>query len=155
MIIAGISCDDTDGGTTPMTIDLDTILRDLEQHDGPLDYRTIAKRFEEARAAIGDADHPQKALLRAECIAFSFTEGTGDRKDRSTYFGPEFSLRDDQGNEREFPPLTAVDANMLAYWRERAGKTENPFLKTRYSDLVWDLSAPAIPQAWNRPSTCF
>jgi len=99
-----------------MTLDLDTILGDLEQHDGPLDWRTIAKRFEDALTAIGEADHPQKALLRAECIGFSFTEGTGDRKDRPTYFSPAFSMHDDQGNEREFPPLTAVDANMLAYW---------------------------------------
>ena len=132
-----------------MTPDLDIILAELETLDGPLECRAIAKRFEEALTIIGDADHPQKALLRAECIGFSFTEGTGDRKDRSTYFGPEFSMQDNQGNEREFPPLTAVNADVLAHWGRRADKTENPFLKARYSDLVWDLSMPAIQQKPN------
>ena len=129
-----------------MTTDLETILGDLEHYEGAMDYRAVAGRFEEALKAIGDVDHPQKPLLRAECIGFSFTEGTGDRKDRSTYFGPAFSMQDDQGHEREFPPLTVVDADMLAYWGARAGKTENPFLRTRYADLVWDLSEPAAKQ---------
>jgi hypothetical protein len=91
-----------------MTSDLETILRDLEHQEGAMNYRNVGGRFEEALKAVGDVDHPQKQLLRAEYIGFSFTEGTGDRKNRSTYFGPEFSMQDDQGNEREFPLTTCA-----------------------------------------------
>ena len=134
------------------TIGLQEIFDDLESKRTSLDYFGIARRFQTALEALGDLEHPETPLLRAECMAFSFVESSADDDGRPTYFRPEFSATDASGVEREFPPLLAVTVDVLSHWRSRATTTTNPFLKARYSDLVWDFSMPAIGQ---RPDVTF
>jgi Domain of unknown function (DUF4209) len=135
-----------------MDANYESILADLEGRTSDLDSHLIANEFERALAALGDAEVPERRLLRAECIAFSFTEGNRRKKAHPTYFRPQFTRTDSTGIEHDFPPLSTVDATTLEYWGRRARATQNPFLQARYSDLVWDLSRPATEQ---KPDVAF
>ena len=139
---------DVEGADAPAAGDiLAPILADLEARSSDLDCYSISTQFERALTAVGDTDGLNKPLLRAEFIAFSFTEGgRSEKKTRPTYFRPRFSGTDSEGVEHEFPALSSVDAATVTYWASRARKTNNPFLQARYADLVWDLSRPAAGQ---------
>ena len=124
-------------------MNLAQILESVEAEGPGFSLLSAASRFERALKEIGEADHPDKSLLRAECLAFSFSEGGGEAAGWGTYFGPQWAAKLVDGSERQFPPLAVVDAVMLDYWSSRAGSTKNSALRARYADLVWDLSRPA------------
>src|SRR5687768_15924350 len=124
-----------------MTVELSTLLHQVEGQEVDVDYHDLAARFEGALREIGDRDHPDKEKIRAECIAFSFTEQSVEAAE--CHFGPAFSYRTKDGTAGEFPPITAVTEGVVAYWAKRADTTSNNALRARYADLVWDLSRPA------------
>lgn len=71
-----------------------------------------------------------------EQIAFSFTEKYyHDNNPWGTYFGPMFVIRG-----KEYPSIKAITPDTISYWGKRAKEEENPILKARYSNLVWDFS---------------
>jgi hypothetical protein len=125
-----------------MTVELLAILREIDEQDFDIGYREMAARFERALQEIGDRDHPDKEKIRAEFIAFSFTEQLVEPPERRTHFGPEFSYTTKEGTAGEFPALAAVTDGVLAYWTARLESTSNHALRARYADLVWDLSKP-------------
>ncbi|HBC87046.1 MAG TPA: hypothetical protein DCZ94_08840 [Lentisphaeria bacterium] len=73
----------------------------------------------------------------AETWAFAFQESKlEDNKGRSTFYGP---LRALIGYD-EYPSIGKITPEIIDYWTDRATSSRHPVLKTRYADLVWDLS---------------
>jgi hypothetical protein len=123
---------------------LKSIFSDIETANRGFAFHQIATRFESALKDLGDGPHPDREHLRAECIAFSFSEGGGVTAGWNTYYGPAFSATLEDGSERHFPPLSIVDAAMVDYWMGRADVASNAALRARYADLVWDLSKACV-----------
>ena len=133
-------------------MELPAIVADIDGRSQNISYHSLAVRFQEALAAIGDGDHPDKASILAGYLAFSFFEHFDDPPGQDRHYWPEFSFTTKDGRTEEFPALSAVTSAMLEYWARRADVTGSQALRARYADLVWDLSKPATTQ---RPDVRF
>src|SRR5690606_22319830 len=60
-----------------------------------------------------------------------------------TYYGPEMSSIDKDGNRSDPPPLELITPDCIAYWTTRMNAAKHPALRARYADMVWDLSHKA------------
>lgn len=60
-----------------------------------------------------------------------------------TYYGPEISSIDKDGNRFDTPPLKSITPECIAYWTTRMNSAKHPALRARYADMVWDLSHKA------------
>lgn len=60
-----------------------------------------------------------------------------------TYYGPEMSSIDNDGNRFDRPPLEFITAECIAHWTARMNTARHPLLRARYADMVWDLSQKA------------
>lgn len=60
-----------------------------------------------------------------------------------TYYGPEMSGIDNDGNRFDMPPLKSITPECIAYWTTRMNVARHPALRARYADMVWDLSQKA------------
>ena len=65
-----------------------------------------------------------------------------------TYYGPEMSRIEKDGNRFDKPPLESITPECIAYWSARMNAAKHPALRARYADMVWDLSHRATG---NRP----
>lgn len=75
-----------------------------------------------------------------EQIAFSFKEKYSHNNNPcGTYFGPMCVIKG-----KEYPSIKEVTTDALSYWERRAKEEENPILKARYSNLVWDFSEKVL-----------
>ncbi len=82
----------------------------------------------------------------AEQIAFDFLPEYPDNNSGwGTYYGPMFILPNKQGQMVEYPSIQQINEETLNYWENRAKKSKNPILSSRYADLVVDFS-PSILQ---------
>lgn len=61
-----------------------------------------------------------------------------------TYYGPEMSSVDKDGNRFDTPSLESITPDCIAYWTARMNAAKHPALRARYADMVWDLSHKAI-----------
>lgn len=76
-----------------------------------------------------------------EVMAFGFIENYVDEKSGwGTYFGPFAVWKKDDGTFTKSPSIQRVDKETLEYWLNRSEKSNNPIMKARYSNLVWDFS---------------
>ena len=86
----------------------------------------------------------------AERIAFDFMPDYSDNDSGwQTYYGPMSILPDDKGQMIENPSIKKVDKEILEYWKERARKSKNPVLSSRYADLVIDFSLKVLDKKAN------
>jgi hypothetical protein len=77
----------------------------------------------------------------AESIAFRFMQDYQDKETSwGTYYGPMMVWNNEDGTSAESPSIKLVTPEILNYWEERSRKAENPILKLRYADLVWDFT---------------
>jgi hypothetical protein len=61
-----------------------------------------------------------------------------------TYCGPIAVLTKPDGTPSYVPDIAEVDHEILAHWETRAEAAENPVLRARYADAVWDLKKKTI-----------
>ena len=55
------------------------------------------------------------------------------------YYGPQFTLENEQGELMYVPSLNDITSEAITYWEGRAKACNNPLLIARYADLVWDF----------------
>ncbi|HEY6465674.1 MAG TPA: hypothetical protein VIY69_06770, partial [Candidatus Acidoferrales bacterium] len=60
--------------------------------------------------------------------------------------------KNEDGGLIHSPDIKETDAEIFAYWEERARICANPVMRARYADLVWDLKSTATRQ---RPDVKF
>lgn len=61
----------------------------------------------------------------------------------STYHGPWASGVNEAGETIDSPPLEAITAECVDYWRGRMTTAKHPVIRARYADLVWEFSKHA------------
>ncbi len=85
-----------------------------------------------------------KSKLKAERLAFGFYPSLHNENNWGTYFGPQFSGQNEDGQWIESPSIKFVDKEVIEHWIKRAEESNHPTLKIRYNDLIWDLTEVAI-----------
>ena len=61
-----------------------------------------------------------------------------------TYYAPSAVLTKPDGTPSYVPDIADVDHEVLAHWESRAENAQNPVLRARYADAVWDLKKKTI-----------
>jgi len=88
-----------------------------------------------------DKDYEPTKEDMAEQMAFDFmADYPNDKTGWEIYHGPKSVYQNNQGQMVEYPSIKRIDREMLEYWSKRAKESNNPILKSRYSDLVVDFS---------------
>lgn len=87
----------------------------------------------------------QKDECRFEWLAFMLQPNDNDHSFGS-YYGPQITLSDQQGNPVYVPELSMVTPEAVLYWEQRYKVANNPLMKMRYAGLVWDFK-PRIVMA--------
>ena len=85
-------------------------------------------------------NHPPDFIL-FEVIAFDLRNSHNNEKSKwGTYYGPLINSHPNMPEMNEYPSLESIKAETIAYWKKRVDETDNPLLRARYADLVWDLT---------------
>jgi hypothetical protein len=127
--------------------DIKKYLEALDKEEKPLgSFRgehNIAKEIK--KILTNDTNYKPTDEDIAEQMAFDFTEAyPNNNSGWETYYGPMFILPDHQGQMIEYPSIKRIDEEKLNYWEQRAKKSQNPILLSRYADLVVDFSSRVI-----------
>jgi hypothetical protein len=61
-----------------------------------------------------------------------------------TYYAPIAVLSKPDGTPSYVPDIAEVDHEIFAHWETRAETAQNPVLRARYADAVWDLKKKTI-----------
>ncbi len=132
-------------------MDITKLNRLLEKFDigkSPLCESRVSQELGELRRVNDNtdtADSDTTLEWKAERMAFDFCE---DRQDIDTgwgtYYGPMFSLENDDGTLSENPSIQDITSEIIDYWKVRGRKTKHPVLKARYLGLVWDFSESVL-----------
>jgi lysyl-tRNA synthetase class 1 len=77
--------------------------------------------------------------FQAEWAAFLFHERPDKDSVWNTYFAPMMTVPRQDGTEFRSPDIKDLDAEVVAFWEGRARSVQNPVMRARYADLVWDL----------------
>lgn len=83
-----------------------------------------------------------------ELLAFSFREGEQSAGKSDRYYETSYTYLIDE-KYRDFLNENQLSKAILSYWGKRAKETTNNIIKSRYSDLVWELSKFA---KWDVPN---
>jgi len=112
--------------------ELDIVSEQISEHNVSEKIRSFIKE--------NFSKNPPDVLIW-EQMAFDFTENYPDDKSGwGTYFGPMFVFPNEEGKMVEYPSIQKITPDIISYWEKRAKESENPILKARYSNLVWDFS---------------
>ena len=99
--------------------------------------RAVEKAIEDQNALTPEA----RRGWWAEWAAFGFsTHGAPGDGPWKTYFQPLMTATRQDGTMVCRPDLGQADADVLAYWGDRAKVAKHPVLVARYADLVWDVT---------------
>jgi len=112
--------------------ELDIVSEQISEHNVSEKIRSFIKE--------NFSKNPPDVLIW-EQTAFDFTENYPDDKSGwGTYFGPMFVFPNEEGKMVEYSSIQKITPDIISYWEKRAKESENPILKARYSNLVWDFS---------------
>ena len=114
-------------------------LKSLESFTENVNELEISEKLEKfAKQEYGEKwKESAPEILRAEIMAFEFIENYQNSK---TEYGPIMTFEDQNGDYIEIPSIRDIIPSMIDYWEKRAVESQNPLLKVRYADLVWDFS---------------
>ena len=124
----------------PALESLTDLLARLETDPTPRDEHSYYDPFRALSRAHQERGIAVPPELVAEEIAFSVH--AHNRQDLSTwglYFGPLMSWATPSGESVDTPPLSMVTTDVLSYWRRRAAETQQPVMRARYADLLWEM----------------
>ena len=115
------------------------ILADYDQQPNKAIDQTMV--VEELKKIIPTNDYKASFEEEAEYIAFSLVDQfKNSRISIGSYFGPQIAWVGDDGQQYEWPSKSQITPAMIEYWEQRMKEAKHPFLLSRYTGLVWDLS---------------
>ena len=87
-------------------------------------------------AALSNIDESEKDKpdFGFENLAFSLVPASHSNN-WGTYYGPQMTFTDDNGNIKEIPGLGDITVNAVQYWEQRYKVTKNPLLTMTYAGL--------------------
>lgn len=97
--------------------------------------------FHELASLRGNDSQDDPFEYIAETLAFELKEGPfDDAMGWGTYYGPTFYQSFDDGTIIKIPDLPQITPDIISYWEQQAKLAINSIMRSRYADLVWDLS---------------
>lgn len=115
------------------------VLEVFERQSTPFNEAEVYGALVAARKPMGDLSEPDFDAFRAEASAFFFYERRNRDSVWGTYFAPTFTATTNDGREVRNPDIADLGPHVIEYWEGRARTVQNPVMRARYSDLVWDL----------------
>lgn len=118
-----------------------SLLAKFDAKAGALELYDVERSL---RACVVDKETLSPASRRAvwaELAAFGFrTHDAPNGGPWKTYFQPCMTGEGTDGKAWYAPNLQDADADVLAYWSDRARNAKHPAMIARYADLVWDTA---------------
>ena len=118
---------------------LQNTLTSFEASEEPFMEVAIADAINSAvrkQEHIADED---RRVIQAEWSAFGFMTRSNTESVWGTYFAPMMTATTADGKEVRSPDIAVLSAETMAHWEERARAVQDPVMRARYADLVWDL----------------
>lgn len=115
------------------------VLVGFEQKAEPHNLVAIVDILDRIRQSQGDLNDDDWKGYIAERSAFFFMERPDEDSVWETYFAPMMTITQNDGSELRAPDIKDLDAATVAHWEKRAKSVQNPEMRARYADLVWDL----------------
>ena len=115
------------------------VLASYETRTDPHNEVQIADLLDSNRRTQGDLDDEAWRGYLAERSAFLFADRSEEDSVWETYFAPMFTATQNDGTELRVPDVKDFDLATVTYWEGRARSVQNPIMRARYADLVWDL----------------
>jgi len=126
--------------TLTVPASLEEIVQRYDAKEEPFNEFIISGELNPARSALIDPTGPESLGAWAEVLAFALATGRHENPWNS-YFGPGASATDAEGKTLYFPDIAGTPPNAVTHWASRARMLKHPFLKGRYADLAWEMSA--------------
>lgn len=108
-----------------------------------IDYYQILNDLEELPEDIKDTFE-----YKCEQIAFSLMPQHSESS-WGTYYGSYIKGKKEDGTPVEYPSREQITEEVVNYWRNRVDECENPYLRFRYCDLVYDLGTTLLGQKFD------
>jgi hypothetical protein len=99
----------------------------------------IVDELDRVRKGHGDLSDEDFKGYMAERSAFFFRGHSDKDSVWGTFFGPMAVLTRNDGGEVRVPDIKELDGEVVAHWESRARSTNDPVMRARYADVVWDL----------------
>lgn len=114
-----------------------TIEEIIKRYDDPnrkgFDYHFITSEL----GTLEDSEK-ERPEYQFEMIAFMLVPNANNAW-AGHYYGPMFTLTDENGKPFENPSLQSITPCMVAYWKQRLENVQNPLLKSQYINLILDF----------------
>jgi len=81
----------------------------------------------------------ERHAVEADVAALIFHGSPKVKSPWNTYFRPRSSEKQADGTTTHSPDIRQLDAASVERWKQRARRTNNPVIKARFADAVWDL----------------
>ena len=115
------------------------VLTAFESRSDPHNEVRIVDALDAVRKGQVNLDDEDRKGYIAERSAFLFIERPGEDSVWNTYFAPMMTATQNDGTELRTPDIKDLDADVVTHWQERAKAVQNPVMRARYADLVWDF----------------
>ena len=119
---------------------IDEVLKAFEDSVSPFEEHEISTAISEIDKALIESNLEEEFKSKSETLAFGFSGNPSTENSWGTYYAPRAIFQDEGGNLVEAPSIKSVTPKILEYWQKRAKESNNPFMKSRYADLVWDFT---------------
>ena len=118
------------------------VLAAFESKTDPHSETEIAESLQQERSKRGDLEEGDWRVYLAEHSVFFLIEVPKPRDSFwGTHFGPMAIFPDRDGKPTVVSPdISALDAETVAHWEQRAEEANDPVMKARYADAAWDLA---------------
>ncbi|PYV69639.1 MAG: hypothetical protein DMG96_33480 [Acidobacteria bacterium] len=115
------------------------VLSTFEQKTEAHSELQIVDALDRARKAYGDLSDEDFKGYVAERSAFFFRRHPDKDSVWSTFFGPMATLTTNAVTETRVPDIKELDNEVVVHWEGRAQSANDPVMRARYADVVWDL----------------
>lgn len=116
-----------------MTIEEVLSLFDKVEKKGFTTYDIVGKLSEL------NENEKKKNEFQYEILAFQLQPSNNENTPWNTYYGPQLTFTDQNGNLVYRPPFDSITIEAIHYWERRYKIVNNPLLVMRYAGLVWDF----------------
>jgi hypothetical protein len=123
---------------------IEEIIAQYDSATDPFDLMVLRSRlFDEAQKhELSESD---QVAVHTDLAALGFRTFGEDNSEWGTYFGPWYMGQKPDGTIVHDPDLNTLSSASVDAWIARAEAVQNPLLKSRYADVVWDLKRKLAP----------
>lgn len=119
-------------------------LREKDASNDDFDEDELSFVLEHKLRESVELTEDQRKAGFAEVVALRLLLMDGqNRSCWETRFGPLHEGKLQNGLPCSIPDIKDIDAAVIEYWQKRATEANHPVLKSRYADILWDLTKAA------------